>query len=63
MDKEFIKGLLMLFGGVLVLLTIFFLVSDNATDKAKCIADALKGGVPVANIDRACKLTETRPGR
>ncbi len=62
-DKDIIQGILILLGFVTVLLTIFFLVSGSTPDKAKCIAEALKSKVPVANIDKLCRLTETRPER
>ncbi len=62
-DKELIKGLLILFGFIGVILTIFFVVDESAPHKAECIADALKAKVPVANIDKLCRLTETRPER
>lgn len=61
MDKDLLKGLGILLGAVVALLVLFFAVSDSGTDKAKCIANSLKSGVPVANIDRVCKLTATRP--
>ncbi len=62
-DKDIIKGILILLGFIAILLTVFFIVSDSAPNKAKCIADALKSKVPVANIDKICRLTETRPER
>jgi hypothetical protein len=62
-DKDIIKGILILIGFIAILLTIFFIVDDNSPKKAKCIADALKSKVPVANIDKICRLTETRPDR
>jgi hypothetical protein len=62
-DKDLFKGLGILVGFITVLLTIFFIVDDSAPHKAQCIADALKSKVPVANIDKICRLTETRPER
>jgi hypothetical protein len=62
-DKDIIKGILILIGFIAILLTIFFIVDDSSPNKARCIADALKNKVPVAHIDKICRLTETRPGR
>ncbi len=62
-NKDIIKGVLILVTFVAVLLTIFFIVDESAPNKAQCIADALKAKVPVANIDKICRLTETRPER
>ncbi len=63
LDWDIIKGILILFTFAGILVTIFFIVDDSGPNKAKCIADALKSKVPVANIDKICRLTETRPGR
>lgn len=62
-DKDIVQGVLILFGFVAVILTIFIIVDDSTPNKARCIADALKNKVPLANIDKMCRLTETRPER
>jgi hypothetical protein len=59
-DKELLKGLLMLLGAVVVVLGLFVLISDSGPQKARCIADALKAGVAYANIDKVCHLTQRR---
>jgi hypothetical protein len=55
-DKDLIKGLLLLLVAVAVVLGIFLLASGPRT--ATCIANALKSGVPYANIDKTCNLTK-----
>lgn len=62
-NMDMVKGVLILFGFIGVILTIFIIVDDSTPNKARCIADALKSKVPVANIDKICRLTETRPER
>lgn len=56
MDKDLIKGLLLLVLVVAVVFGIFILASGPRT--ATCIANALKSGVPYANIDKTCNLTK-----
>ncbi|MCG2583497.1 hypothetical protein [Massilia sp. TS11] len=62
MDKDLLKGLAILLGLVGAVAVIFVIVAASTPDKAQCIADSLKSGVPVANIKRVCRLVETRPG-
>ncbi len=62
-DKDIVKGILILLGFIAIVLTIFVIVSDSTPNKAKCIAEALRNKVPVAHIDKLCRLTETRPER
>lgn len=57
-DKELLKGLMILIGAVLVVAVLFVLGSDSGPQKAQCIADALKAGVAYANIDKTCNLTQ-----
>lgn len=57
MDKDLIKGLLYLFGAIGIVVGLFFAFSDPGSDKAACIARALKSGVEYANIDKTCNLT------
>ena len=61
MDKDLIKGLLIFLAFIVAIATLFIMVSESGPDKAKCISDALGSKVPLANIDKLCKLTETRP--
>ena len=58
MDKDLLKGLAIFFGVILALVVLFFVVSESGPDQAKCIAGALKDGVPYANIDKMCNLTK-----
>ena len=58
MDKELLKGLLILVGALLLLGGLFVLGSDSGPQKAECIANALKAGVAYANIDKTCSLTQ-----
>ncbi|MES2149942.1 MAG: hypothetical protein V4508_09110 [Pseudomonadota bacterium] len=57
MDKELLRGLVFAGGALALLAGLFLAFSDTAGSKAKCIAAALKDGVPYANIDKLCKLT------
>jgi hypothetical protein len=57
MDRDLLKGLVMLGGALALLGGLFVVFSDEANSKAKCIAHAIKDGVPYANIDKLCKLT------
>lgn len=61
MDKDLVKGLLILICAVAAVVGLFFVVAESGPDKAECIANALKSGVAFANIDKTCKLTATRP--
>ena len=58
MDKDLLKGLVLLVGATLLLAGLFIVASDSGPQKAKCIANALKAGVAYGNIDKVCKLTE-----
>ncbi|MES2130217.1 MAG: hypothetical protein V4463_23345 [Pseudomonadota bacterium] len=58
MDKDLLKGLAIFFGVIVALVLLFFVVSEAGPDQAKCIANALKNGIPYANIDKTCNLTK-----
>ncbi|MDC8758793.1 hypothetical protein [Janthinobacterium fluminis] len=60
MNKDILKGMLILLLAVSAVLTLFVLMADSGPDKAGCIARALKGGIPVGNIERVCNLTSRR---
>ena len=57
MDKDLIKGLVVFCVAIGLVAVLFVVFSGTANSKAKCIARALKDGVPYANIDKLCKLT------
>jgi hypothetical protein len=57
-DKDLLKGLVLLVGATLLLAGLFILGSDSGPQKAKCIANALKAGVAYGNIDKVCNLTQ-----
>jgi hypothetical protein len=56
-DKDLLKGLVLLLVATLVLAGLFIFGSDSGPQKAKCIANALKAGVAYGNIDKVCSLT------
>jgi hypothetical protein len=58
MDKDVLKGLALVAGVVVAVTVVFITVSNTGPQKAKCIANALKSGVPYANINHACKLSK-----
>lgn len=58
MDKDLLKGVLILLGIILAVGGVFLAVSDSGTDKARCIADALRSGVAYGHIEKVCRLTE-----
>lgn len=56
MNKDLIKGLLIL-GGVVVALTVgAFMLSEHGGQKAKCIARAIGSGVALSSIGQVCGL-------
>lgn len=57
MDKDLLKGVVVLCAALALLAILFVVFSDAAGSKANCIAHAIKQGVPYANIDKLCKLT------
>lgn len=56
MDKDLLKGLLMLAAAIGLVVGLFFALSDSAGGKAGCIARALKQGTPVGKIEKVCQL-------
>lgn len=56
-DKDLLKGLLLIAGVIVGLSVLFIVVSESGPRKAECIASALKSGVKYANIDQTCGLT------
>ncbi|MFM9435078.1 hypothetical protein ACFDR9_002140 [Janthinobacterium sp. CG_23.3] len=56
MNKEILKGVLIVLLGVAALLGLSVLMADSGPDKAGCIARALKSNVAVGNIERVCSL-------
>ncbi len=59
MDKELIKGVLLLAAVVVGGVALTVVMSGTGPQKAECIAQALKAHVPVANIDKRCNLTNS----
>ncbi|MET3132741.1 hypothetical protein AAKU55_003019 [Oxalobacteraceae bacterium GrIS 1.11] len=57
MNKDIVKGALILALGLAVVFGLLLLLSDSGPDKAACIAHALKNGMPVGNIDKMCSLS------
>jgi hypothetical protein len=58
MDKDLLKGLGIIAVLVIALGAVFWFGARSGPQKAKCIARALKDGVPYAKIDKMCSLTE-----
>jgi hypothetical protein len=58
MDKDLLKGLLFVVGAIVLVVGLFFVFSDDSSDKASCIARALKEGVAYGNIDKVCNLSK-----
>jgi hypothetical protein len=58
MDKDLMKGLAIIAVVVIALGAMFWFGARSGPQKAKCIAQALKDGVPYAKIDKMCSLTE-----
>lgn len=58
MDKDLLKGLGIVVAVVIGLGLLFWFGSQSGPQKAQCIARAIKDGVPYANIDKMCSLTE-----
>lgn len=56
MNKDLLKGVLMLAAIAALVLGLFFALSDTAGGKAGCIARALKNGTPVGKIEKVCQL-------
>ncbi len=58
MDKDLLKGLAIIAAIVIAISAVFWFGSRSGPQKAKCIANALKNGVPYARIDRMCELSK-----
>lgn len=58
MDKDLLKGLALVVAVVAAIGVAFVAGSNSGPQKAKCIASALKAGVPYGRIDKACSLTQ-----
>ena len=58
MNWDIVKGVLIVLVAISVVVTAFVLISASGTDKAACIARALKSGMPVGNIERVCRLLD-----
>jgi hypothetical protein len=57
-DKDWLKGLLIVVVAVVAVSGLFIAVSGGGQRKAECIAAALKAGVAYGNIEKVCKLTQ-----
>ena len=57
MDKDLLKGLGCMIAFVALIGGVVVFGSDGGSDKAKCIARALKSHVEYANIDKTCGLS------
>lgn len=60
MDKDLLKGIVLVAAVIAALAAAFLLGSRSGPQKADCIARALRSGVEYANIDKTCHLTERR---
>jgi hypothetical protein len=58
MDKDLLKGLGMIVALVIALVAVFWFGARSGPQKAQCIANAIKDGVPYARIDKLCNLTQ-----
>lgn len=56
MNKEILKGVGILLLAAVVVFGLFLAISDSGPDKAACIANALRSGVAIGNIERVCNL-------
>ena len=56
MNKDLVKGLLIMGAVVVVLVVGGLLVSDNGAQKIGCIGRAIMSGVSFGNINQVCGL-------
>jgi hypothetical protein len=56
-DKNLLKGLMMVVGAIVALGGLFVVASDSGPQKAECIANALKSGVAYGSIEKVCRLS------
>jgi hypothetical protein len=57
MNKDLIKGLLLIVATLGVMIGLFVLFADNGPAKAACVGRAIKSGISITNIDAVCSLT------
>ena len=56
MNKELLKGLLIIVVAVCAIGAVFVVVSGSGPNSAGCIARAIKNGVDFAKIEKVCNL-------
>jgi hypothetical protein len=57
MNKDLIKGLLLIVAVIGVMIGLFVVFADNGPAKAACVVRAFKSGIAITNIDAVCNLT------
>lgn len=57
MDKDLLKGLGIIAALVITVTAVCWFGARSGPQKARCIAQALRDGVPYAKIDKMCSLS------